>query len=214
MSYLVFDTENTVRNKGEESIGSFKANPYHPDNRIVYTGWKLENMRGDVTIPPKWGAISISTRSDIDIIVGHNIGHDIAYILKSKFSADLFEWIKTGHIWDTMFAEYLLSGQQVQMPSLDYCAEKYGGTLKDDKIKEYWNDGVETEDIPDEELKDYLKGDVENTERVFLCQVQEAVERGIMPWMWAQMDARLATIMMEFDGMYFDTIEANEQRNC
>jgi DNA polymerase I-like protein with 3'-5' exonuclease and polymerase domains len=214
MRYCVIDTETTLKNKGEESVGDFKANPHHPDNKIVYFASKIEGPE-DVIISSKFPRMHTSKPREIDILVGHNIGFDILYLLKGgmfiNLIGSLLDWLKKGQIWDTMIVEYLLTGQEEKMASLDKCAIKYGGTLKDEKIQQYWEDGVETEDIPDEELKEYLKTDVENTHLIFLSQLDRATELNMLPLIWTQMDARLATIMMELDGMYFDKEEAARQ---
>ena len=36
--YVVIDLETSIKNRGEEAIGDFKASPYHPDNKIVAVG--------------------------------------------------------------------------------------------------------------------------------------------------------------------------------
>lgn len=113
--------------------------------------------------------------------------------------------------WDTMIVEYLITGQQAKFASLDSLSEKYGGTLKDSKIKDYWDSGMETEDIPEEELKEYLKEDVLNTRLIFLKQYRKVIALGILPLVHAQMDALKATTIMEWHGMHFDIKKAYDQ---
>ena len=216
MTYIVVDTENTLRNKGEESVGNFAASPFHPSNQIVYTGFKVEGANTVDILKYSLDGFDDAFNPAVtdDIIVGHNIGHDLQYFIlrqSEKAARGMLDWLKKGRIWDTMIAEYILSGQQHKMWSLDKCSGKYGGTLKNDRIKQYWNDGVETEDIPDDELREYLEYDVENTETVFLRQLQEAVDMDMLPLIWDMMDARLATIMMEIDGMHFDRDAAHRE---
>jgi len=204
--YLITDLETSVKNVGEGAIGTNKANVHHPDNRIVMYGFKMEgkpevtghykesHVKG-MTIPPeKW--------KNVDILVGHNVKFDIQYLW--KFHPELKPWFNTGKIWDTQLAEYILSGQTHLYPKLDDCSVKYGGTLKDDRIKDYWNSGVDTEDIPEHELKEYLEWDLKNTETVFLHQVAKAEELGMIDLIWFQMDALLCTTEMEWNGMYFN----------
>ena len=148
----------------------------------------------------------------MDILVGHNIAFDIMYLIKSN--PQWIEWLKTGRIWDTMIAEYMLSGQEKIMPSLDHCSKKYGGTLKDSTVKQYWEDGVDTESIPDSEIEPYLIADVENTELVFLSQVEQAVSSNMLQLIWDIMDSRIATVMMEYDGDYFNKEKAASERDA
>jgi DNA polymerase I-like protein with 3'-5' exonuclease and polymerase domains len=199
-NYVVIDLETSIKNRGEEAIGKFKANPFHPDNKIVMAG----NTMGD-TKYIKIGEFVSPPREDI-LVVGHNIGFDLLYLLRGELWR---EWIKKGKIWDTMLVAYLISGQQDKFASLDYCSIKHGGTLKDDAIKGYWDADIDTEDIPKEELEEYLKHDVLNTEIVFLKQLEIAESMGLLPLIYTQMEARLATIEMEWNGMHVDQKELN-----
>jgi DNA polymerase I len=207
MKYTVIDLETSVKNVGEEAVGSMKAAPWHPKNKIVLTGWK-----SDMNLPGSTMFNHLHLRLLLDdgthMLIGHNIKFDLHYLMVQHSSAGA--WLHTGEIWDTQLAEYLLSGQTKIYPSLDYCSEKYGGTLKDDQIKKMWDAGVDTEDIPLELLKEYLSNDVNNTELVFLCQYVAATELGMMPLIKSQMKALKATIEMEFNGMHFDRRIAND----
>lgn len=204
MNYLILDLETSIKNRGEDKIGDNKASPFHPKNKIVMAGIKRQ---GDpkVSIFKSGGDALFPTTTPIfnEILVGHNIKFDIQYLRKT-FPTSMEHWLRRGQIWDTQLAEFILSGQTAMYNSLDYCSEKYGGTLKDDKIKEYWKNGIDTEDIPEDELEEYLIHDVLNTEIVFLAQLQEASRRGILPFMRTQMDALLATCEMEWNGMMLD----------
>ena len=215
MKYSVLDLESSVKNKGEESIGSFAANPFHPDNYIVMGGYTVQGYDAVRVYGAHTGATKPSFRPDktIDMLVGQNIGFDLLLMLLDERSREeCIEWLKKGRIWDTMLAEYILTAQNAHGTSLklDALSKKYGGTIKDEKIKQYWDDGVETEDIPTGELEEYLVADVNNTRLVFLHQLKQCIDRGILPLVIEMMDARLATIMMEYDGIHFDIKAANE----
>ena len=107
-------------------------------------------------------------------------------------------------LWDTQLAEYILTGQVKQYANLDGLSEKYGGTLKDDQCKDFCDEGVMTEDIPNEIIIPYLKNDVLNTEIVFKAQYQKAKELGMLELIKVQMTALKATTEMEWNGMHFD----------
>ena len=109
-----------------------------------------------------------------------------------------------GRVWDTQLVQYLLEGQSKTFPSLDYTSEIYGGTLKDDRIKAFWDEDIDTEDMPQDMLVEYLVNDVSNTEKIYLQQRKEVEERGMMPLVESQMEALCATTEMEWNGMYFD----------
>lgn len=207
---MVVDLETSIKNRGDEAIGTMKASPFHPDNKIVAAGGKLLLKQGKVMELPVQ-CVDMYPRfspGDITILVGHNIGFDLLYLYRQP---EWREWAKRGKIWDTMIVQYLLSGQSTTMPSLDFCSELVGGTLKDDKIKQYWDDGVDTEDIPRQELMDYLEQDVENTAKVFEYQYAMAEKKDMLPLIHEQMEARMATIEMEWNGMYYDYEGATQE---
>ena len=203
--YCVLDLETDIKNRGEDAIGSHKAAPWHPDNNIVVGGYRYIGAMSDVVgiIQGNTYPFSITMA---DTLVGHNIKFDLHYLMtKCDFK------IGKHTIWDTQLAEYILTGQNKKYPSLDYCAEKYGGTLKDDRIKAYWEAGVDTSDIPADQLEEYLKHDVLNTEIVFLAQVKLARKLGMYELIMSQMEALVATIEMEYNGLHFDKAYAAEE---
>jgi len=208
--HITFDLETSVNNTGEDSIGGFPASPYHPSNRIVsagflsngeYTGLYMDELNG--------------MGSPTGLLVGQNIKFDLLYLLRELpgFRIHLAECCT---IWDTQLAEYLLSGQELSMKrsprelSLDGLSEKYKGTQKVDVIKEYWAAGKKTEEIPREELLEYMEYDVRNTELAFCEQYKRAAELNMLPLIESQMEALLATTEMEFNGMCFDKALAKE----
>ena len=194
----VLDLETTIHN----TIGNNKASPHSPANRVVYTGLR-ENSTNRIH-PSFYGCW------DLEMLIGHNIKFDLLYLMRKKGSR---EWMKTGKIWDTQLAEYILTGQQHQWASLDDLSKKYGGTLKDDRLKEFWNNGISTEDIDPTIVIPYLENDLENTEIVAVAQMQEAYDRGLLPLINSQMDALLATTEMEYNGLTFDTHGALTELN-
>lgn len=201
MTYIVFDSETTVKNSPMVSdyvVGEETGSPFHPDNRIVMSGWKLEGQ--EVTIsredPPPLEKASL--------LVGHNIRFDMHYLVKTWPHLEEWFWNPENRVWDTQLAEYLLTAQQAKFATLDSLAPQYGGELKDSSIKEFWEAGGQTEDLPDEKIVPYLIGDVENTELVFQGQLHTAVMLGMMPLIETQMRALVATWEMRKNGMCFD----------
>lgn len=214
----VIDLETTVNNVGDDAIGTFAASPHAPVNKVVMSG---ETRDFSLNVPTtedrvlvytyftKDGGAAFGTCLDNEpeerkpnLLVGQNIKFDLLYLMRSKeFRNNLLPKIK---VWDTMVVEYLITGQQNKQMSLDKLAIKYGGTVKDDKIKKYWEAGVKTEDIPNHELAEYQKYDVINTDIVFRAQLKIVKELNMLDLVSTQMDALLATTEMEFNGMYFD----------
>ena len=199
MKYLVIDTEVNLKNTGPDAVGKFKADPFHPDNHVVWWGSKAG---GGKTYTMK-SSVSPSL-AETNLIVGHNLKFDLLYAYKERrgFHSHIYE---AGiNIWCTQLAEYLLTGQDHKWASLDELAKKYGGTLKDSRMKEYWEPGMDPEDIPDSEIEPYLIDDIDNTDIVFLAQIVLAHKLGMLPLITSQMEALLATTEMEWNGMEFD----------
>ena len=203
MAYVI-DLETERKNRGDyiglthPVIGRTQASPYHIDNNIVIGG-QLNLDTNEISIFNPHKQYSLSTKT---LIVGQNITFDILWLLQKK-KIDIHKI----EIWDTMIAEYYLSGQQTKYASLDTLAKKYGGYLKDDKIKNYWLAGIETSDIPKHELAEYLEGDLENTAKVFKRQLIEFKKEDpqLLTLFLHVMRCRLLTTLMEFNGILVDS---------
>ena len=206
MMYMTIDSETNIKNNGEYAVGKFAGDPFHPDNHVVWWGWK---EAGEVTLTNKTKHFGIG--SEVKLLVGQNIKFDLHYMWKDNAGARTEMYDRGVQIWDTQLAEYLITGQAHKWAHLDELAAKYGGTLKDGRMKEYWDAGTDTEDIPDSEIEPYLIADVENTEKVFLAQVSMAHKMKMLPLIMTQMEALLATTEMEFNGMAFDAELAGDK---
>lgn len=201
MTTFVVDVETTIR--GGKEHGS---SPYHSANELVAVGFydvDCRNYHEDYRT-----FLATSTWLDIKIprtLVGHNIGFDLKWLL-SRGHLKLADVLENVTIWDTQQVEYLLSGQSHLFPSLDDCCKDIGLPLKDDKIKEYWKAGVDTFDIPKEELMAYLKQDVMNTYQLWQFQkmVVEGMPKEFQELVKVKMDDLLYTTLMEHNGMEFD----------
>lgn len=195
--FRVIDLETSIK-----APKGFKANPFYPSNEIVMLG--EGGYVPDGKAPLKITVVdTLTIPSDVDhrlsdnTLVGHNIKFDLHYLMRTH------RHLMVGNfsIWDTQLAEYIITGQQTQTASLDELSTKYGGTLKDDKIKAYWDAGVDTEDIPKEELEEYLRADLTNTHIIAEAQMQWCSDKGMLLFVMAQMDALWATTVMEYNGL-------------
>lgn len=201
-SYLVFDYEVTVRCP----VGSNKANPHWPGNLPVCLGYKDGTSLTASYVYSGMGAhlcvgYTLERFNESKVLVGHNLPFDLQWLMRdSGGSVDLAD--KT--LWDTALAEYVLSGQQSKMPSLDTLCVKYGLPVKDDRIKKMWEAGVDTIDIPSAMLTEYCSTDVVNTEQIFLRQLKESKEKGCLKLILVLNDALLAITMMMHNGMKVD----------
>lgn len=143
------------------------------------------------------------------LLVGLNIKFDILHAI-ARDEENLEAWmdwiVSGGQLWDCQLAEYLLEGMlpESQMVSMDEIAPKYGGTVKVDEVKAMWEAGIDTPDIPDDLMMQYLPGDLTNTEIIFLGQYQRAKEVGQTKSIMLNMGSLVYTIEAERNGMCVD----------
>lgn len=203
----VLDVETTVKCP----IGKNKASPFWPDNWVVSVGSLARQENSDKS--PIYCDVYAGYKKDSqfatpDIVtrmIGQNVKFDMHYMQKQNSGYDF----KDLSIWDTQLAEYILTGQQHKFASLNELSKKYGGTQKPDIIKEMWDSGVQTEDIDEDTLMEYMEGDIRNTDLVALNQMQNVINKGILPFVETQMDAVKAIEEMEYNGLYIDYEKLN-----
>lgn len=160
------------------------------------------------------------------LLVGQNIKFDLLHILRDERAYTAWkQWVVDGgNVWDCQLAEYLLQGQikAAHMLSMDDMAQYYGLDTKVDEVKILWEAGVPTEDIdPDlltryllgEDLKDSYgvsmgrrEGDIGNTRDIFQRQIARARSGGQSLSILWNMGSLLASIEMERNGMFVDTV--------
>ena len=200
--YVILDLETTITMRYKR-----KANMFIDDNRIVASGLKYKGRPPETYYdqPIREGWLDGAT-----IIVCHNASFDLLWMWKDPELRAFFK--RGGKVWCTQFAEYLLSGQVRLYASLDEVSIRYGGHVKNDEIKEMWNAGIDTPDIPKDMIIDYLEGDVNNTEIVFLAQVAKARKLGMINTMKTHMEGLLCLIEMTHNGMYVDMRKALMQK--
>ena len=157
---LVTDGETTTSNKG---------NPFDHRNFLVSYSIKLNDTISFYHYLEPWflDGFKMMNREKF-IFIGFN------------FKFDLHWYVKTGlalpndfRIWDCQIADFILSGQENRYPSLNEVAAYYGLPSKIDKVKEYWDAGINTPDIPYDILKEYNDWDVELTHLVYKAQLAD-----------------------------------------
>jgi len=160
---IVLDVETTIR-----SPLGFQADPFYPDNEIVMAGYGIIGQK-NIHIR------DASVVDDLNLIpayrlIGHNIKFDIHYLRKHGL-----EMRSMHHCIDTK-AFMRIMHPELSNYSLDSCCEYYGWEVKDNRIKEYWDKGVDTPDIPTDLLEEYQRHDVIVTTKLFKQLLKEMGE--------------------------------------
>lgn len=157
---IVFDVETTTKNKGHPFTKSNKLVAYSVIRDTTQTTHYYDEL--DFITGIRCLAV------DNDELVGFNIKFDLHWAVRSGFKIP--NKIK---IWDCQIAQFLIEGQQNRYPSLNDALAYHKLPAKIDKIKEYWDLGVDTTDIPKDELLPYVTADVSLTSQ--LEQAQRSV---------------------------------------
>ena len=161
--------------------------------------------------------VKLHIPEDVTVLVGHNIKFDLLWLWDTEELQDFFR--RGGTVWCTQLAEYLIRAQhhKFRMCALEDIAPMYGGTKKVDAVKDMWEAGYLTSQIPKDLLVDYLVGteeearnggDIHNTELAYLGQLKAAKKMNMVHTIQQRMEALLATTMMEWNGLFIDVKEA------
>lgn len=197
MSYLVLDVETTISNKG---------NPFDKSNKLCMVGMLAAEEMAIFDIeysvdPYKESLDRIQLAVDkCDVLVGFNIKFDLHWLRRYGINF-------TGkRIWDCQLVEYVLSNQENSYPSLNATAEYYDLGSKLDEVKEnYWKNGIDTDKVPKDILSDYLKQDVELTEKVMYKQMERLNQLPHLKRLVSLHNQDLLVLEdMEYNGMTYD----------
>lgn len=205
--YGVIDLETS----GTRTFGRF-CNPL--DTRNVITSIAVYDSKDDYT-KVMYDKKEINRQvpiylDDYKLLVGQNIKFDLLYLWTNPY---LQKWIKDGgQIWDTMLAEYLISGQQTGQNDLDTLAIKYGGRLKDKAISDMYKAGLMSNQIDKDQLLEYNRQDVLNTNIIFKNQYVYCKKHKLLPLMKTYMEHLLAITEMEYNGLYVDVEIADQKQ--
>jgi len=189
MKEIILDVETTTFQKG---------NPFSKQNRLIlgglFDGYSTEYF-GEAT-----DSNPVSFDPDT-LLIGFNIKFDLHWI--RRFNEKL---PNNFVVWDCQLAEYILNAQRTPLPALGNVAVGRALGSKFDFIsKNYWENGIDTDKIPIEELREYLNQDLKLTWEVYKQQKEELRERGLLPLFRLQCADLLVLEEMEWNGMKIDT---------
>lgn len=223
--WMVLDLECSIHSGFKRKGNPFLRLGDYTDyaNGIYYIGYRrytdTENQVAFTTQRPGLGrSLPRGLLDGIDVLVGFNLcGYDLMFYWDDpEFLAFL---LRGGRVHDCQYAEYLLRAQhqKFHMASLNTVAPMYGGEVKLDAVAACWEQGIDTPDIPQELMLEYLigtdkqGGDIGNTLKVYLGQVQNLHKLGMYKAWLLRMDGMLCTSQMMYNGVKVDMDTAEEQ---
>ena len=158
---LTLDVENTVTHRG----GKLHLDPFETDNKLVMIGCLTDRgeeylYRIDDTFTEEKRDFIQNLLDECTILIGHNIVHDLMWLWQTGYKYE-------GPVFDTMLGEYILQRGIKEPLSLEACAERYDlDTKKQDTLKEYFKKDFGVDEIPAEELSEYLSSDLHATQQL------------------------------------------------
>ena len=134
-----------------------------------------------------------------DLFVAFNVKFDLHWLRR-------YGVLPPVTIWDCQYAQYCIWRQKRAFPSLDQSLEYWGFPLKLDVVKtEYWEKGIDTDQVPEPVLKEYLEGDLLRTQWVFEAQMKYLEDKPELYKLIVLGNADLlVTQEMEWNGFYYD----------
>jgi DNA polymerase I-like protein with 3'-5' exonuclease and polymerase domains len=194
MNVLALDVETTTIDNGH---------PFNPDNRLCTVGIGCD--RADVfdieysTNPYRKTLDSLAVSIvGTDLLVGFNIKFDLHWL--ARYGVKPRPDVK---LWDCQLAHFMLTGQKIRFPDLDTVCKASGIEGKLDLVKQYWDQGYDTPEIPYNILAEYQADDVQKTFSVFLAQSASCDEIMYNNILNASTD-QLVTAEMERNGILYD----------
>lgn len=197
MGTLFFDSETTTKNKGHV---------FTPENIMVSYSYDAGNgVNFKYYTDPDFKPFLLHLFDSANELIGFNIKFDIHWAVRNGVPSPL-----KCKVWDIQLAEFVLSGQTARFISLNEVLTSYGMSPKVDKVKEYWDAGIDTINIPVHILEEYGNYDVACLPDIVKIQKQLMTPKQIA--LVYILGEDLKTLQnAEYNGIKFDTTKANEK---
>ena len=192
---LFIDAETSTYNRG---------NPFDTRNKLVSYAYIINDLSCvfKYFTDPDFVTVLREVVHKATIICGFNIKFDLHWF------ASLGIWLRPDQqVWDCQIAEFILNCQEKSYLSLNEALESYGLPVKKDVIKEYWDAGISTEDIPYTIVEEYNKWDVAVTKMLYEAQ-QSVLSDKQKKLVFLEGEDLKALQHAEFHGVKFDVEKA------
>ncbi len=176
---LCLDVENGSEYRVYDDKEFLDLSPFNPNNQLVSVGvaaliadgWEYSKseyycFNHSTQAPTPKGNENLQAQLDwADVIVGHNIKHDLKWLYACGFTY-------TGKVWDTQVVEYILQRGAKKPLNLAALAEEHDlPRKKTDLIQSYMDEHISFYNIPWEIIEEYGVGDIETTCALYDLQV-------------------------------------------
>ena len=154
MTAMALDSEVTTWNKGH---------CFDPRNKMVCFSYASDNLSG----ASKWPSKDLLQQylDQPTTLVFFNAKFDLQWFVKEGLTYDPTK------IWDCQLAHFIMTHQTHRFPSMNEVAEYWGLPQKPDVVKtEYWDKGIQTDQIPWKILEEYATHDAVTTYQIYLKQ--------------------------------------------
>lgn len=189
-----------------ETLTFSKGSPYDSRNKLCLAG--VSDGVTDEIYDIEYS--DTPYREQLDLLRSSLLSADLIVLFNAKFDLN---WSKNYgidyrnfKIWDCQLAHFIITNQTHPYPSLNQVAEYYGLGTKIDKIAEYWDAGIQTNEIDYDELSDYLKQDLNLTLQIYYKQKEEIETK--KPHLAKLLNVSMVDILvlaeMEYHGILYD----------
>lgn len=217
MKCLVLDLETSIsspvfQGDSKDPINDFYTIIYgdHPDRVRI-----LHKENGfNRSLPDEF----IQMLSNSDVVIAHNSLFDLGYLWDNQAFRNFL--LRGGCVYDTMHAEYLLSGQRHKYASLEELQEIYLGVkTKISRISHLFKRGIGADCIVKARnrcrrlfalYEKYSLDDGVSTLKIFSKQYKKAKETGMLNVVKAHQRGLLGILMMQKSGMHIDIINCEK----
>jgi DNA polymerase I-like protein with 3'-5' exonuclease and polymerase domains len=193
---LFLDVETTTFNKGH---------PFDPRNKLVSYVLSIADYPcfKHVSDPDFLEPIRNRLRRRPFAVCGFNIKFDLHWLRNVGIEIPI-----DVKVWDCQLAEFILSGQQNRFASLADTYQSYGmDGAKSHEVEDYWNAGINTDQIPPHVLESRGIGDVVPLKKLYEIQQGLLTEKQ-RKLVWLEGEDLKALADAEYNGIKFDVDKA------
>ena len=216
MQPLIFDVECTGSQRN-------KANPFDPRNKMCCVSSYAFNWERPLVQEIEYADEPYQHHLEIlqgninaaDILVGFNLKFDIHWV--RRYHIFLNDKVR---VWDCQLFYFIQSNQTKRFPSLNDVALHYNLPTKLDIVAtEYWDKGLDTDQVPWDILSEYAAYDAELTGNIFKKQYEEfqQLPKNRQNLILLHMRDLLVLEEMEFNGSKYNvdlSLSMGHKRNC